>query len=218
MSQEICENTDATAHQLQNSLTFISETIRTQIPAISCNLDHPPPIRANVKWSRILLNKVPTEKTDTRPAYSPDECHKALIAENPSYASLTVTQRPSWVRNPLSYTANTMSSLTFAFEDPDSTRAATLLADKVLYISGATATAKRWKQRPPTKMPPQHALRAAAPFPLAEQQALHNSPVPPNIPTRKTGNAEAQERVQVQAPQRPQQAPVTRSGAKGKRP
>lgn len=101
-----------------------------------------------MKWSRVLLNRVPTGTCPSRPAFTPDECHQALAAENPSYASLPITQKPSWVRLPSSYTHDAVSSLTFSFEDPDGTRLKALLASKALYTFGHVAVVKRWKVYP----------------------------------------------------------------------
>ena len=40
-----------------------------------------------------------------------DECHQSLIAHNPSYAALRITQKPSWVHSSTTLTADTHSSL-----------------------------------------------------------------------------------------------------------
>src|SRR5882672_10675804 len=57
-----------------------------------------PKTRANVKWSKILINGVPTGKSQSREPYNPDECHQALLENNPAYVSLTIMQKPSWVK------------------------------------------------------------------------------------------------------------------------
>ncbi|KAI0298912.1 hypothetical protein BC826DRAFT_997319 [Russula brevipes] len=125
-----------TAQQLRNC---------TDILALALAEDQP-----NVKWSKILINGTPTGVLPDRAnAYSADECHEALSSENPTYASLLVTQKPSWVRPPSQYTAGSSSSLVAAFEDPDGTVIKTLLTEKHLYAFGARVTVKRWKQRPP---------------------------------------------------------------------
>jgi len=43
-------------------------------------------IRPRVKRSKILINSVPTSGLDLATTYSPDVCHTALTATNPSYA------------------------------------------------------------------------------------------------------------------------------------
>ncbi|KAI0245853.1 hypothetical protein BJV78DRAFT_1259599 [Lactifluus subvellereus] len=47
------------------------------------------PQLVNVKWSRVVLNRVPSGASKRQDAYTPDECHAALAAENPSYARNT---------------------------------------------------------------------------------------------------------------------------------
>ena len=68
-------------------------------------------------WFRALLNCVPTGTTSSRPAYNPDECHQALTAEIPSYASLHITQEPSYVRKPDSYNHCALSCLTTSLSE-----------------------------------------------------------------------------------------------------
>jgi len=68
--------------------------------------------------------------------------------DNPSYGRLTITQLPSWVCSPFSYTPSSYSSLVVAFEDPDGSIASGMVAAKWLYLFGAQATVKRWKQKP----------------------------------------------------------------------
>jgi hypothetical protein len=136
-----------TAQQLTTAHSFISSAI-AGVLADHVNIHSPPPIRANVKWSKLLINGVPTGVTSKRgSAYSREECHSALVTDNPSYAPLIVTQKPSWVRAPSSYTVGTSSSLVVAFEDPDGSKAKALLAAKYLYAFGSRVSVKKWKQR-----------------------------------------------------------------------
>ncbi|KAF8484257.1 hypothetical protein F5888DRAFT_1812166 [Russula emetica] len=93
----------------------------------------PPHTRANVKWSKILINGLPTGVTDSRGAFTPDKCHTALASENPSYSPLIIAQKPSWVKPPHSFTAGSSSSLVMAFKDPDGSKARALLGAKHLY-------------------------------------------------------------------------------------
>jgi hypothetical protein len=142
------------ATHLNAALDHITMAIGSLIPPSD---DTPFQTRANVKWSRILLNCVPTGvntvHTRKTKAHTPEDCHRALAEENPIYAALHITQEPSWVKNPDSYTPGSASSLTFAFEDPDGTLAASLLSTKILYAFGAMALVKKWKHKPPTKQP-----------------------------------------------------------------
>ncbi|KAN0115821.1 hypothetical protein V8E52_006530, partial [Russula decolorans] len=113
--------------------------------------------RANVKWSKILINSIPTGVSETRGPWTPEECHRALTAHNPAYATLTITQKPSWARKPTSYKKGDCSSLIIAFEDPDGNLRRSLLSNKQLYLLGVRAKVTRWKETPrpsPTKPPP----------------------------------------------------------------
>ena len=106
----------ATPHTLQTAAPHISSIIPSIIPSkITSPLPQP---RANVKWSKILLNSVPTGASEDRAPYTPDECHIALAETNPSYSPLSIMQKPSWVRPPSSYPQGAISSLSVAFEDP----------------------------------------------------------------------------------------------------
>jgi hypothetical protein len=153
-------------HHLKTALPDIATILRLILKLPSKDSFQ---IRANVRWSRILLNHVPTGATSNAEVASPNQCHESLLADNPSYATLTITQRPSWVKDPSSYSAGSVSSLSFAFEDPNGSLATKLLSEKELYIFGTNATIKKWKQKPPTKKPTQ---------PLPEQANPQN-PIPP---------------------------------------
>src|SRR6266705_936071 len=103
--------------------------------------------RANIKWSKITINGVPTGASSTRNPSTPEECHAALAAINPTYATLQITQKPSWVRPPNSYSHGSASSLSVAFEDPDGSKAKAILAERYLYAFGNRAPVKKWKYR-----------------------------------------------------------------------
>jgi hypothetical protein len=171
-------------HQLNSALTFIAFYLKNilGITADSSNI----PIRTNIKWSRLLLNRIPTGITDKHGAYSPDTCHNALMADNPAYASLTITQRPSWVKDPSSYKTGSMYSLSFAFEDPDGSLALKLLSEKELYILGSVATIKKWKQKPPKAKPTQTPSDANTQTEFPQLQPRPEQLATPR-PTRKTG-------------------------------
>jgi hypothetical protein len=138
-----------TVQQLQDCTKILSKALaKDQSIPDNAPLPHPP-TRPNVKWSKILINGIPTGVQVPRDqAFSPEECHEALVNENPIYATLLVTQKPSWVRPPHLYTDGSSSSLVVAFEDQDGSKVKTLLADRHLYAFGICASVKRWKQRP----------------------------------------------------------------------
>jgi hypothetical protein len=145
---------NTTTHQLNTALPHFSEVLQPSLSAMAESAPQTPPtLRHNVKWSKLRINSVPTGKTDNRGAFTPDEVHNALVSENPAYATLNITQKPSWVRDPTSYQSGAISSLSFSFEDPDSSCAQTLLRHRTLYAFGHVTTVKRWKQSPPKKRP-----------------------------------------------------------------
>jgi len=128
-----------------------------------------PKTRANIKWSKILINGVPTGKSQSQEPYTPDECHQALLKNNPAYTSLTVMQKPSWVKAPSSYTVNAASSLAVVFEDPDGTKLKTIvegrhlygLRDQAQYQEMEAETLNHTTLQPAT-CPPPHAEESAA--------------------------------------------------------
>ncbi|KAH9954480.1 hypothetical protein BC827DRAFT_1272622 [Russula dissimulans] len=100
-----------------------------------------PPVRPNVRWSKVLIHGVPTNASGSQGPSSPNECHEALLATNPSYSSLLITRKPSWVRAPSSYKPGSASSLVMAFKDPDGSALRSLLQNRYLYIFGTQAKA-----------------------------------------------------------------------------
>ncbi|KAI0282648.1 hypothetical protein BC826DRAFT_1110719 [Russula brevipes] len=138
----------------QPQLQFSSALIKKFLNDFLSNTA-PTTIRANVRWSKILLNSVPTGAAEGRVPHTPSQCHAALQATNPLYAQLSVTQLPSWVRAPNNFAPHSHSSLVFSFEDPDGTQEKALMAIRQLYIFGTVATTKKWKNTPPkAKTPP----------------------------------------------------------------
>ena len=87
-----------TLAHLSSALGFISKVLFESFSASAFSApDSPPQIRPNVRWSKLLINRVPTGKSPDHEAYTPEECHRTLLAENPSYASLSITQR-CWIQ------------------------------------------------------------------------------------------------------------------------
>jgi hypothetical protein len=66
-------------------------------------------------------------------AYTPEELHSFLTNANPAYTSLSVTQLPSWVCPPTSYSTGSISSLSLSFEDPDGSKLKALLSQHYIY-------------------------------------------------------------------------------------
>ncbi|KZV64887.1 hypothetical protein PENSPDRAFT_150220 [Peniophora sp. CONT] len=140
---------DTAGEQLKAAIPVITATLSPLLPGAIAHLD--------VRWPKIVLHGIPTDVTSTSVhAFTPDMCHVELCANNPSYRELTVTQLPSWVRAPTSYSPGSSSSLAFAFEDPDGTIVKKVLTSGPFYAFGAAAEARRWKTKPraPVKSTP----------------------------------------------------------------
>ena len=54
--------------------------------ALKLQINASTPTRANVRWSRILINRVPTGATAETEAHNPVSCHQSLMADNLSPA------------------------------------------------------------------------------------------------------------------------------------
>jgi len=130
--------------QLKDATHILTTAIQSTLKELTTSLAS----RANVKWSKLLINGVPTGVDEDTPAHSPTECQRTLALDNLSYGWLTITQLPSWVRSPSSYTTGSYSSLIVTFEDPNGSIASGMVAAKWLYLFSSQATVKRWKQKP----------------------------------------------------------------------
>jgi hypothetical protein len=73
----------------------------------------------NTRWSHMTLSHVLTSRGPNSPVYSPEEIHEELATNNPNYAALNIRQLPSWICDPEHFRAGQVSSVSFAFEDPD---------------------------------------------------------------------------------------------------
>jgi hypothetical protein len=160
---------DTTAHNLTSSSHFLSNVLSSLLAADQ-SAPVPISVRENLRWSRITINNIPTGVDHTRAAYTPQECHEALLADNPVYRSLRVTRPPSWVRAPSSYQAGSSSSLSVAFEDPTGQSLRDLLAQRSLFCFGNTGVVKRWVEKPRVTPraddhPPASASRGQTPRP-----------------------------------------------------
>jgi hypothetical protein len=185
-----------TAHHTttQLQLNTVAPTLKTFMLQIYKNSDITPPTehittRANVKWSKVLINSVPVGINSDRGPWTPEECHRSLVAHNPSYAALQVTQKPSWVRTPSTLKENAHSSLVVAFEDPDGSARRSLLTKKQLYILGVGAKVSKWKERtrtnpttPPQELPSDPSIsesRASTPDAVMAEEP--RSPTPTTV-------------------------------------
>ena len=130
--------------QLKDTTHLITNTIQSTLPEPTTSLVS----RANIKWSKLLINGVLTGVSDGSQAYSPTEFQCMLALDNPTFGRLTITQLPSWVHPPSSYSTGTYSSLVVTFKDPNRLLASSIVVAKWLYLFGVQATVKRWKQKP----------------------------------------------------------------------
>ncbi len=136
---------DTSVHQLMQASHFISDALSTFLSHDSSPL--PVTSHENVKWSRLLINGIPTRASSSCGPYSPSECQQALMADNPAFWTLHLTQPPSWVRAPSMYTHGSVSSLVVAFEDPSRESLRSLLAGKTLFAFGHSGDLWHWKQK-----------------------------------------------------------------------
>ncbi|KAH9013748.1 hypothetical protein EDB84DRAFT_1639606 [Lactarius hengduanensis] len=141
---------DTTSQHLQKASAALSTAVAHFIAA---DPSQPIPISAkeNVRWSRLLINNIPTGASSSRGAYSPSECHDTLLRENPAYRALSLTRLPSWVKRPDSYAAGSSSSLVVCFEDPTGLALRTLLSHRTLFAFGQAGDLRPWKQKPRAK-------------------------------------------------------------------
>jgi len=130
--------------QLKDATHVLTTAIQSMLKELTTSLAS----WANIKWSKLLINRVPTGVDEKTLAYFSAECQRILALDNPSYGHLTITQLPSWVCSPHSYLPGSYSSLVITFEDPDGSIASSIIAAKWLYLFGVQATVKRWKQKP----------------------------------------------------------------------
>ena len=107
---------DTSAYQPTQASHLIFESLSTFLSHDSSPL--PVTTRDNVKWSRLLINGIPTRASSTRGPYSPSECLQALMADNLAFRTLRLMQPPSWVRAPSTYGLGSILSLVVTFEDP----------------------------------------------------------------------------------------------------
>jgi len=99
----------------------------------------------NMRWSHMTISHVYTGKEeDDSSAYSPEELHEELTTHNPSYATLTIRQFPSWVRDPETFRVGQISSISFVFEDSDGTRTRQLLGSSLTAFGNLRCSVRAW--------------------------------------------------------------------------
>ena len=138
---------DTSRDQLSAASHLLTLAVAASLPDASARVSS----CLNVRWGKVLVNRVPTGVSDgSLAAHSPSTCLQDLLENNPSLHPLKVTQLPSWVRAPRLFQPGSSSSLVFAFEDPDGTIAPSLIAARHLFCFRARAMVRRWRQPPPS--------------------------------------------------------------------
>ncbi|KAH9056606.1 hypothetical protein EDB87DRAFT_1687176 [Lactarius vividus] len=137
---------DTTAHHLNTTSHIISDSLAVFLSADTSPL----PILAweNCKWGHLTINGIPTRASLAHGPYSPSKLHAALLADNPTYQMLRLTQAPSWVRAPHSYTPGSISSCVISFEDPSGESLWSLMAGWTLFAFRHSGELKQWKAKP----------------------------------------------------------------------
>ena len=105
----------------------------------------------NVRWSCVVLSNVFTGKAPDSPAHPPHIIHHELSTANPEYKNLIIRQFPAWLRNPDSLKDNQLSSISFAFEDPDRSLSRRLIGSSLTAFGNLRCQVKAWA--PPKKTP-----------------------------------------------------------------
>ncbi|KAH9054128.1 hypothetical protein EDB87DRAFT_1580679 [Lactarius vividus] len=138
---------DTTAHHLNSTSHAISDTLALFLLA---DTSSPLPVLAweNCKWGCLTINGIPTGASLTHGPYSSSELHTALLADNPAYRMLRLTQAPLWVRAPTSYTPGLILSCMISFEDPSGESLRGLMAGQTLFAFGHAGELKQWKAKP----------------------------------------------------------------------
>ena len=165
---------DTSADHLNAASPFISETL-----AAFLSRDSPPrPITSgeNTPWSCVLIRGIPTGVSPRRRAYSPSECHHALMVDNPFYCTLHLTQLPSWVKSPALHSSGSLSSLVEVFEDPGGKFLKGLLAQRHLFAFGHVGKLTQRKQKSHVVSTP--SSPAKGPLPQKEPKWVWGKPAP----------------------------------------
>ncbi len=134
---------DTLAYQLTQASHFISDILSTFLSHDSSPL--PVTTCENVKWSHLFINGIPTGVSPSHGPYTPSKCQQALLADNPAFWILHLTQPPSWVRAPSTYSYGSISSLVVAFKDPSGDSLQLLLAGKTLFAFRHSRDLWHWR-------------------------------------------------------------------------
>ena len=132
---------DTTLAQLTAAQPIITKALADRFPGPDLHS------RANLCWSKLLVNSVPTGVTGSSVAHTPTAIHNELLKENPAYCRLWITQLPTWVWRPDLYGPGSSSSLVFVFKDPDGSLFTSLLSSRFFFLFGIQSTLRKWINR-----------------------------------------------------------------------
>ena len=113
-------------------------------PALSSDLLIVKDIIPNTRWSCVTLSHVYTGKGPDSSHHTPDTLHEELTLNNLSYARLTVRQLPTWIRNPDSFKDGQLSTISFAFEDPDGNITRQIMGTSLTAFGNLRCSIKAW--------------------------------------------------------------------------
>ena len=122
-------------------------------------------VTPNIRWSRMTLSHVYTGKETHSAMFGPSDIHEELTNNNPNYAALTIRQPPRWVRNPETFVDGQVSSISFAFEDPDGSVLRKLSGTTLTAFGNLRCTLRPWVPKRPNQetQPPPGGTRGKPP-------------------------------------------------------
>ena len=160
---------------LVNALEAVRHTVIVDRHAIN-------DIIPSKRWSRVTVSHIYSGKELTTPAHSSPILHEEPAAHNPAYAALNIRQVPSWVRNPASFSDGQLSSITFAFDDPDGSLANKLIGTPFTAFGNLSCQVRPWVR---TKTSKKDLPKDPKPSPIPAPEA--NIPTSVPTPSRDSG-------------------------------
>lgn len=100
----------------------------------------------NTRWSRVDVSHIYSGKEPNSAPHSVQTLREELAAQNPAYAALTIQQPSTWVQDPVSFTNGQLSSVTFAFDNPDGSIFWRLVGSSLTAFGNPRCAVKPWKR------------------------------------------------------------------------
>ena len=129
-----------------SALVTALEAIQTALPGDHMVIKG---IIPNTRWSHVTLSHVYTGKGPESPHYDSKTLHDELAQHNLAYAHLTIQQFPTWIHNPNTFKHGQISSISFAFEDPDGNTTRRLLGTPLTTFGNLRCSIKAWILKKP---------------------------------------------------------------------